>query len=264
MITKLSTFLLPTFIFLGAVLHPTVAVAQEFHGTSYGYYLDLPPGWIEIPKDVLDEMVAALLKQDATTTIIYDAGFQLESSDQWLEYPYILVQPLSYKALGVNRQINEDEFPRFVQMITGLDVDTIFDENVSSDIRPLLDNLVLGQPQLDVANRRYIWPLNMDVQGIGPIRGVVIGYFGRDSIVQVAFYSRSADWDQHSETGLAILKSFRFAHDKAYSIEIAAANPTPPSFWQRILGKGMIGAIAGGIAAAVFVGIKQKKKAGST
>ena len=46
--------------------------------------------------------------------------------------------------------------------------------------------------------------------------------------------------------------------------QVATANPTPPSFWQRILGKGMIGAIAGGIAAAVFVGIKQKKKAGST
>lgn len=264
MTSKSSTFItLLALGLLGLLLYPNSTIAGEFHSATYGYYLDIPPGWIEVPKNVLDETVASMMKENASIPIVYDTGFQLESAERWLDYPYILVQPLAYKSFGVHRQINEDEFPRMVQMITGFDVETFFDENVTSEARPLLDNLEFGKLQLDVANRRYTWPLNMEVQGIGPIRGLVIGYFGRDSIVQVVFYARSSDWDQHADEGLKILESFRFTPDKAYSVEVATAHPTPPSLWQSILGKGMIGAIAGGIAAAVFVGLKYKK-AGST
>ena len=260
MTTRSATFLLATLVFLGSVLHATVVAAEEFYSISYGYYLDLPAGWVEIPKDVLQEWRASVLKQNAKTNIIYDAAFQLASSDRWFEYPYVLVQPLPYATFGVHRQINEDEFSRYAQMMTGLDVDELLDEKLSSDARQLLGNLEFERPQLDVAHRRYLWPIRMDVQGVGPIRGLVVGYFGRDSVVQVAFYSRRSDWDRHADVRRTIVESFRFEPDKAYSVEVAAANPTPSSIWQRVLEKGLVGGITGGIIAAIIAGIAAMKR----
>ena len=251
-----STILLPTVVFLASALNATVFAAERFHSTSYGYYLDLPPGWVEIPKDVLQELVATVLKQNPKANIIYDACFQLDSSDQGLEYPYVLVQPVPYDA---HRQINEDEFPRFVQKMTGLDIGKLLDENVSSVGRQRVLNWDIERPQLDVAQRRYLQPINADVHAFGPIRGLIVGYFGRDSLVQVAFYSRRSDWDHYADVRRAILESFRFAPDKAYSVELAAANPSPPSIWGVGLTGGIVGVTIAGIA--VIAAMKRKKPA---
>ena len=57
-----------------------------------------------------------------------------------------------------------------------------------------------------------------------------------------------------------IVESFRFEPDKAYSVEVAAANPTPSSIWQRVLEKGLVGGITGGIIAAIIAGIAAMKR----
>ncbi len=264
MTTNRSTLVLPAVVFLTVLLNGPAFAHEEFHSTFYGYSLDLPPGWVEIPRDVLQETFAAMQKEGATPSIIYDAGFQLESSDRLLEYPYVLVQPLSYATFGIHRQINEDEFPRFVQKITGRDVGKVLDEKLAPDARQLFGNLDVGQPILDAAHRRYLFPIDMDVQEGGAIRGLIAGYFGRDSVVQVNFYSRRSDWDRHADVRNAILDSFRFDSDKAYSVELAAANPSPPPVWKTILDKSFSGALIGGSIALIFAGIRAAKRKKST
>jgi len=113
---------------------------------------------------MLQESRATLQKQASTTSIIYDAGFQLDSADQWFEYPYVLVQPLPYGKFGLHRQINEDEFQKYVRMLTGLDVSKIVDESVSTDARQLLGNIDAGQPQLDATNRRFLWTITQQAE----------------------------------------------------------------------------------------------------
>ncbi len=233
---------------------------EQFHGRNYGYHITLPHDWVTVPKDVLDDVFAQLRNQATPSTTIYDAAFQLASAAQWFEYPYVLVQPLPYSKFGLNRQLNEDEFPRYISMITGVDVTKIVDESFAPDIRGLLQNTTLGQPQLDTSNRRYLLTINMDVAGIGPVRGLMVGYFGRDSIVQIMFYSRRAEWDQHATVASLIMDSFRFDPEKAYSVQTAIANPTPPSLWSRVAAKGIAGAIGGGLFALIFGGIAASKR----
>lgn len=266
MTSKYSTLLLYT-ILLGAPLaRAPICNADEFHSDSYGYRIELPHDWVEIPQDVVQAALALVQKPNSTVSIIYDAGFQLDSGGQWFEYPYVLVQPLPYSEYGLYRQINEDEFPKFVRMITGMDVGKLVGEELSSLGRQIVANLGAGQPQLDVADRRFLWTMNMDVQGVGPIRALTVGYFGRDSIVQVVFYSLRDDWDRYADVRATIVDSFRFDLAKAYSVQVAASNPSPPSIWSRAMGKAITGGIAGGIIALIFggVAVAKRKKTGVT
>jgi hypothetical protein len=260
MIAKHSRLLSSLAVVLYSLVHPSICAADHFHSASYGYHLDLPNGWVEIPRDAVQQMLAVVQKPDAATSIIYDAGFQLDSAEQWFEYPYVLVQPIPYASFGLHRQINEDEFPEMVRTVTGLDFDKIVDENISSDARQFLGEMDVGKPRLDAGNRRYLWTMNMDVQGIGPVRGLLAGNFGRDSIVQVAFYSRRADWDRYSDVRQAIVASFQFDPHKAYSAEVAAANPSPPSTWSSALRGGVFGGVTGGAVALVLGLIARAKR----
>ena len=58
-----------------------------------GFSISIPDGWIEIPADIIEanEREAARLAPNFPAQH-YDFGFQLASSENWLEYPYILVQ----------------------------------------------------------------------------------------------------------------------------------------------------------------------------
>lgn len=131
--------------------------------------------------------------------LIYDAAFQLDSTDYWFEYPYVLVQWMPYAKYGLQKQLNEDEFPQFVRMMSGLDMVKLVDKTVSSGGARLLNDVEMGQAELDAANRRFRWTWHLDLQGIGPIRALAVGYFGRQSIVRLVFYSRSTEWDHHSD-----------------------------------------------------------------
>ncbi len=259
MTTNRSPFLLPTVVFLGSVLHAAVFAGEEFHSSSYGYNLDVPPGWVEIPRDLVQERYADVLKPDST--VLYDAGFQLASFDQWFEFPFVLVQ-----VIPLPRQINEDEFESYVQMLTGLDIDKLADEGISTDARQSLDNFEVGRLQLDAARRRYFYTMNMNVQGVGPVRVFSVGYFGRDSMVMIHFNSLRPDWDRYADVRREIVESFHFDPDKGYSVELAAANPTPPPIWQRVLKMTLIGLIVGALYGVIAAGIGalKRKKPGAT
>ncbi len=237
MTTKYSTLLLYT-ILLGAPLaRAPICNADEFHSDSHGYRIELPYDWVEIPQDIIQEAAAPLLKQESAVSASYDAGFQLDSTDEWFEYPFVLVRTVPYAKFGLNRQLNEDQFSKFVRMLTNRDVGKVLgkvlDKNLSSLGRQIITNVGVGQPQIDVTNRRYLWTIDSEVPGDGPIRGLVVGYFGRDSLVHVMFYSRRADWDRHADLRATIIDSFRFDPDKSYSVEFAASNPSPPWIWTR-------------------------------
>lgn len=260
--TKYSTFILYMIALGASIALAPICNADQYHSKSFIYRIELPQDWIEIPQNVLHETVDALMNQKSSTSIIYDAGFQLDSTDHWFEYPYVMVQILPYAKFGSHRQINEDEFPEFVRRLTGINVGKLLDKTVSSDVRQLFANIDTGKPQLDVANRRYFWAINMDVQDIGPIRSIIVGYFGRNSIVQVTFSTRRAEWNRYADARETIFNSFSFYPNKAYSVQVAASNPSRTSIWTGVLEKGISGGFAilllGGIAVAT------RKKTGTT
>ena len=232
----------------------SLSAAKPFHSQSYGYNLEIPDDWIQIPQEALQQAHDATFKGESSALVIYDSGFQHGSGETWFTSPYVIIQPMPYAKLGIKRQVNEDEFPKCVRLITGQDMKKQLDKNVTQHVRQLMSNIVKDKGQLDAANRRYFWTFNMDLAGVGPIRGLCVGHFGRESIVQVLFYTDAASWDSYEDARLSMMDSFRFDPDKAYSAAVAAANPTPKAFLVRLVERSLIvGAVSGAIAALIAV-----------
>jgi hypothetical protein len=208
---------LPATFLLVLLLIPTVGIASDFHSIAYGYHLYLPDGWVRIPPNVIQATLDVVQDPAAAPQVVYEAGFQLDSASNWLEYPYILVQPLPY---GTRGQIDADDFEEAVRYIAGLDLVDELDGSLSHVGKELVDlnRVQSGRPRLDATNRRFLWIIDMDLEGRGPVRGLVVGHFGRHSLVQVAFYCLRSEWDRYSGVGLAILNSFRFDSNTAYSV----------------------------------------------
>jgi uncharacterized membrane-anchored protein len=236
------------------------APAAPFHSAAYGYTLEVPADWVQIPQDAVQQMLQAVQGPGVAASIIYDAGFQLKANPQWLEYPYVLVQVVPYRKFGVNRQINEDEFPSVVKSMTGQDLDKAMSQQLSAEAQDLIKDVKAGKPVLESGRKRFLWEVDSTVQGVGRVRGMTAGYFGKESLVQVNYYTRAGDWDQHAAARQSILDSFQFDADKAYSVAAESAAG-------RRRGKGILrNAIIGAVVAAVVGGVvammsKSKKKA---
>lgn len=221
--------------------------ADNYHGRTYGYRVDLPEGWIQIPQNSVRKMRDSVLNERARSDIIYDAGFQIESAARWFEYPYVLIQPLPYAQFGLNRQPYEDELPGYVRQITGLDLEELADEHFSRDMRGSVHELHGANPWLETQKHRYLQTIDVDVQGVGPVRCLTVGHFGRHAIVLLHFYSRRSDWDRYSGVREAMLSSFGFDPEYAYSAQGSSAFS-----WTRFFKSVAFGACAGGVLGFVL------------
>ncbi|MFH1717229.1 MAG: hypothetical protein ABIF19_07760 [Planctomycetota bacterium] len=231
--------------------HNALCAEVKHHGESYGYNLVFPSDWIQIPQDDMDKAFAAVSDPDSKHHIQYDAGFQESSATRLLEYPYVLVQAIPYVSFGLNRQIYESEFPKIIKAITGLDLYEVVGQTLTSEAGQLFSKLQTNKPHLDIARRRYLWELEMNIEGTGQVKGLCAGYFGRNSLVQVMFYSTKSNWDDYSDVRKSIIESFYFDGNQAYSTELASRSQAS-TIWERVLGKAIGGAVAGGLIALLL------------
>ena len=191
--------------------------AESYHSGMYGYTITLPADWKHIPGDVLHSLTERMQNPDAPRRPRFDVGFQPAANDRWFKYPYLMVQVVPYAEFGSLGQLNEDQFSRAVNAMTGANLSKSMDQQMSPQARALLSGISVGEPELDTANRCYHVSITMNVAGVGPVRSELRGYFGRESLVQVMFYSTEADADQLADIRKSIADSFAFDPDKAYS-----------------------------------------------
>ena len=237
------------------VARAQVAEALTHHGDLYGYSLDIPADWKAIPPDVIQKVTAVLIKPGTANAPIYDAAFEPAAHETWFQYPYLTVQVIPYSRFGQG-QINEDQFPEVIKHLTGMETNKVLDSTIKPDARSIFGAVNVGQPQLETASRRYLVPINMNVANIGPVRTLMAGYFGRESLVQVAVSARQKDWDAAAGPAQKIIDSFRFDPDKAYSVAEAEAHPSSRSIWH---GTGEAAAVGAVLALLAYFGRKMTK-----
>jgi hypothetical protein len=223
-----------------------LSLAKPFQSPDNTYSLTLPDDWTSIPADVLAATAQATRNPTAKVALSYDAGFQPAARRPWFTYPYCVVMVMPYAKFGLNRQIREDEFPRVIQAMTGLDIKKAAGDSVSPEVRARLSGASMGEPTLDTARRRFVAPTQLSVAGVGTIKGTLAGYFGRDALVEIGFYTRDADAQRYAPTADAIINSFHFAPTADYD---PSANP--PSFWSNVGKMALTGAVIGGLVGLV-------------
>lgn len=214
-----------------------------YHSDEYGYRVEIPEGWITVPDKDLESIFTEVLKSETKT--LYDVGFQSSFDVHWLEYPYVLVQVIDYKNNGMNRQPYDSELIGIVKAMSGVDLDEAIKTEMTDDLALLMQNPQLNLPILDKEKRVYRFDMSMQVDGIGLVRGRSVGYFGRDSIVQVCYYDLAETWKALDVKRSSILGSLQFDSDRVFI-------PSEPTIFERINNSAILrGALMGALIGAM-------------
>ena len=111
---------------------------RRFHSEVNGYSITIPDGWIEIPDEIVAEAFNQIFSAKSKSKFVYEMAFQQSKSTQLFQYPYVIIQVMTYSDIGLNRQINESEVKEFVNNLTGLEVNDVKEKYLSADTKRLL------------------------------------------------------------------------------------------------------------------------------
>lgn len=214
------------------------------------FTLSLPDGWVEMPQDVLSAMHEALSQQAPNAKIPkYDYGFQLEAAQNWLEYPYILVQ------VSASGRVPEHE----LKVMPKIDLNEEIKKQ-GAGLQSIMTNTTLGQMQYDEA-AHVVWiTMKTDVANVGKIQGISGLIPTETGIVQVHAYATESDFPTYLPIFRQIITSTTISPDLTYKPRWTDSSKFLTAInWGQVAGNAVIGAGIGGVI-ALFIGIGRKKK----
>jgi hypothetical protein len=210
----------------------------------------IPDGWVEIPRDVIDayEKEIARLAPNAPEQH-YDYGFQIASSKNWFEYPYILVQ---VKNTG---RIPESQLKKH----EGYSVQESL-EKQKKEVSSILSDIQAGKLIYDNQTRMIWMGIESNVVNIGPISGILGMVPTEKGFIQVMGYSLRKDYPTYEATFRSVAVSVSPEPGLAYKQRWSDNLPSAVTGidWSKVAGRAIVGAIIGGIIA--FIAALRKKK----
>jgi hypothetical protein len=214
------------------------------------FTITLPDGWIEIPQDGLTAMFAELERQAPDAKIPkYDYGFQLGSSQNWMEYPYILVQ------LNKASRIPEHQ----LKSLPTIDLNAKIKDQ-AANMQSLMSSISIGKMQYDQAAHVVWLTMQSDVVNVGRIRGISGLIPTETGFVQVHAYSTESDFQSYLPIFRQIITATAINPSLVYKPRWTDSSPIISGIdWGQMAGKAIVGGVIGGLI-AIFVGIRRKKK----
>jgi len=221
------------------------SLAREHHSTAHGYTVALPESWIEVPSIVLDQIMESMMNEDARSKILVDAAFQPEANQEWLTYPYFMVQVIPYAQFGSSRQPPESEFDDMVRALTGSKVLEEGRKVMRDEWADLFNDATAGTPVLDRENRRIAWSISMTNPQFGDVRGKTVFHIGRESMISTLCYDLEEQAADSEQACRAYLESFRFDPAYAYDETLAERDKHLNFIGSPVFRGAMIGAFVG-------------------
>lgn len=211
--------------FNGHAADRVTAAPVEFRSSRHGYTLEVPAGWEPIPSQVVQEAVKLLQADRSTIRVNYEAAFQPTTSSGWFESAYVLVQVMPYSAFGNTRQPYEHEITKFVQALSGLDLEELVIDNATDLGRVLLGDIETAAPTVDTENRQFSWLQEQRLSNGTSVQMLAVGHFGKESLVGMYFYAPTDEWERYATARSTLLTSFEFGPEYAYDDAKATAPP---------------------------------------
>jgi len=244
LVQVVATFLVVSFFVFFSHAFAAVTIQKP------AFTLSLPDGWVEIPQDVLSAMRANLKRQAPSAKVPkYDYGFQLETSKNWMEYPYVLVQ------VSDTGRIPEHQ----LKSMPKIDLNETV-KNQTAGLQSIMSNATLGKMQYDEA-AHVVWIIvQIDVANAGKIQGLSGLIPTEKGIVQVHAYSTESNFQAYLPIFRQIITSTTVPPDLTYKPRWTDSIPLLSSIdWDQVAGKAIVGGVIGGLI-ALFVGLRRKKK----
>lgn len=181
---------------------------NRFQSEINGYSFTIPEGWIQMSDDSLRQALDKLPSGEAKQRLLsqYEAGFQLETADQRLQYPFLVVEVIDYSEDGLNGQPDEDGFDNLARHIARMPSGVV----VGKMNQPLTGVVV------DKTKPLLKFELEMEVAGVGRVKTQAVGYFGRYAMVQLMFCDLESNWTHSYIDRDLIFRSFQFIPAMAY------------------------------------------------
>ncbi len=242
-----------------------VAHGKTYTSQTYGYSLDYPDSWEQIPAEDVEAATSGVIA--GNNPAIMDAAFQPPDAPTTFDWPRIVVAVVPYSAIGFNRQLTESEIKEVSAKFAGLDsaaMQEVAERKLTQNALDRISVNSVGEFILDMPNHRFIWSAEMD-NGEGPVIGWFVMAFGNRHWVNASYWVRKDETAGSEPIRQQFMDSLQFTSANAYSV-VASDRNTPPPWWQEALEKGLVGALSvlflGAISFAFHVinGIGEKKE----
>ncbi len=199
--TKLKVFL---------ALAITILVFGIAHGGKLhhkkGFSITIPDGWIEIPRKVIDTFENEISRQAPNAQRQhYDYGFQLESSNNWFEYPYILIQVMDIGRIPESQLEKLEKYPI---------KDTV--DKSKKDLSSLMSDVQVGKMYHDKQGRIIWMRIESKVVNIGMVSGLSGMMPTEKGFIQIAGYSLKNDFSNYEQIFRSVCMSVLPEPDLVY------------------------------------------------
>jgi len=226
-------------------------IKKEFR-TSDGFSIFLTNNWKEIPKDILEESAKAYAEATKMDRQYYDYGFQLTSSQNWLQYPYILIQ---VKKSG---RIPDSQLKKYKTLET--DMQKGLQEAEKKSVG-LLSDSKLGETYYDSENHILFTLIKMNVQSIGTVVGLTAVKLTEEGFIQFSGYAIESVADKYISFFKDAVRQIKLQDHLVYKPRLTDSVPIISSIdWSKVGEKALIGAIIGGLMSAIALMIRKIKK----
>lgn len=191
----------------------------------------LPKGWSRMPQAQVDfsnrQMQRAMGRSAFSTN--YIVGF-IEGEMQTPGSPYVLVQQT---VMPMEGQSYDDIEEGLAGVKNGV-------EQASGAMKGIASGLKAGVPRVDRERNRMYLSTEITVIGIGKMKGLSIGFFGKEGFIQLNCFAGVDDFDAAIPTFEALADSF--AYDEGYVFVPGSSK------WSRIGLMAAVGAAIGGLS----------------
>jgi hypothetical protein len=179
----------------------------------------------------------------------YDYGFQLESSKNWFEYPYILFQ------IKNSGRIAEKDLEKMEQV----SLQEKLNEH-EKQVESIASGLQAGKMVFDKKSKIVWMGLEMNVNNVGPVSGLSAMIPTEKGLIQVSGYSLRDDYPIYEPIFRSIALSTSPVAELVYRPHWSDNVPSVIRGinWDKVLGKAIIGALIGGVI-GLFSYLKKKK-----
>jgi len=197
------------------------------------FSITIPVGWVEIPRDIIDEYEASLVKKMPNAPKQhYECGFYPESTIG-LTYPYLLIQ------LNNSGRIPQGEIESMAGYSPQKSVDKI-------DFGATITNAKAGE-MIYEKDKNIIWSVgSVDIEGRGSITGLTGIMPTETGFILAVGASYSDDYSVNSKVFRDIILSIKPNLNLTYKTKISDKYP----FLSRLSNPEVIGKVIGGLLLA--------------
>ena len=234
---------------------------QWTFNTRDDFEISLPAGWVQIPKNVLNEYFKEL--QVLSPGLIkdyfdYDYGFQRNALTEGLSYPYILIQVK-----------NSGRIPE-AQLKSVSSVENAIQESIkgatkqaSQSIQSMFtsSHIETGKSVYDSDLHIFWTQMESSVPGVGKVKAIIAMLLTERGVLNVLCYARSEEYEGYLPLFEKIVKGISFSETLRYKPQVTDSIPVVSSIhWDEIVPKAFSRGIAFSIIFLIISWLRRRKQ----